>query len=70
HAPYSISPETFQLINEATSGQVISIRNQEHPAEDELYKNRQGRYLRPSKYLELITSGNREKKHPFWSTIF
>jgi len=35
HAPYSISPKTFQLINEATKGQVISIHNQEHPAEDE-----------------------------------
>ncbi|MGB2703175.1 MAG: amidohydrolase family protein, partial [Chitinophagaceae bacterium] len=46
HAPYSISPKTFQLINEATKGQVISIHNQEHPAEDELYKTGGGGYLR------------------------
>jgi len=46
HAPYSISPKTFQLINEATKGQVISIHNQEHPAEDELYKTGGGEYLR------------------------
>ncbi len=46
HAPYSISPKTFQLINEATAGQVISIHNQEHPAEDELYKTGGGDYLR------------------------
>ncbi|NOT51662.1 MAG: amidohydrolase family protein [Chitinophagaceae bacterium] len=46
HAPYSISPKTFQLINEATKGQVISIHNQEHPAEDELYKTGGGDYLK------------------------
>ncbi|HQW42949.1 MAG: amidohydrolase family protein [Chitinophagaceae bacterium] len=46
HAPYSISLKTFQLINEATKGQVISIHNQEHPAEDELYKTGGGGYLR------------------------
>src|SRR5690606_28975014 len=31
HSPYSISPKTFQLINQLTSGQIISIHNQEHP---------------------------------------
>ncbi|HMK24564.1 MAG TPA: amidohydrolase family protein [Chitinophagaceae bacterium] len=46
HAPYSISPKTFQLINEATKDQVISIHNQEHPAEDELYKSGGGDYLK------------------------
>ncbi len=46
HAPYSISPDTFRMINEATAGQVISIHNQEHPAEDELYKTGGGAYLR------------------------
>ncbi len=46
HAPYSISPKTFQLINQITAGQIISIHNQEHPAEDELYKTGGGEYLR------------------------
>ncbi len=46
HAPYSISPATFRMINEATAGQVISMHNQEHPAEDELYKSGGGEYLR------------------------
>lgn len=46
HAPYTISPKTFQLINEATKGKIISIHNQEHPAEDELYKTGGGDYLR------------------------
>lgn len=45
HAPYSISPKTFELINAATGNQIISIHNQEHPAEDELYKTGGGGYL-------------------------
>ncbi len=46
HAPYSISPKTFSLLNEATAGKIISIHNQEHPAEDELYKTGGGDYLK------------------------
>lgn len=46
HAPYSISPKTFRLINLATGGQVISIHNQEHPAENTLYQTGGGDYLR------------------------
>ena len=46
HAPYSISPATFRLLNEATQEQVISIHNQEHPAENELYKSGGGDYLK------------------------
>lgn len=45
HAPYSISPKTFQLINEATAGQIISIHNQEHPAENVLYETGKGDFL-------------------------
>ena len=46
HAPYSISPKTFKLINELTKDQVISIHNQEHPAENILYKTGGGEYLK------------------------
>ncbi|HMT72826.1 MAG TPA: amidohydrolase family protein [Chitinophagaceae bacterium] len=46
HAPYTISQKTFQLINQLTGNQIISIHNQEHPAEDELYKTGGGEYLR------------------------
>lgn len=46
HAPYSISAKTFQLINEATKGQIISIHNQETAAEDELYKTGVGDFLK------------------------
>lgn len=56
HAPYSISPKTFQLINEATKGQIISIHNQEHPAEDELYKTGGGDYLKLFSIFGMSTS--------------
>ncbi len=46
HAPYSISPVSFQMINKATAGQVISIHNQETPDEDELYKTGKGDFIR------------------------
>jgi len=56
HAPYSISPRSFQLINEQTAGQVISIHNQEHPAENELYLNGGGDYLRLFKIFGIDQS--------------
>jgi cytosine/adenosine deaminase-related metal-dependent hydrolase len=56
HAPYSISPKTFKLINELTKEQIISIHNQEHPAEDELYKTGGGDYLRLLKILGVNQS--------------
>jgi cytosine/adenosine deaminase-related metal-dependent hydrolase len=45
HAPYSISKNTFNMINEMTANKVISIHNQENPAEDELYKSGNGDYM-------------------------
>jgi aminodeoxyfutalosine deaminase len=56
HAPYSISPHTFQLINAATKNQIISIHNQEHPAEDELYKTGGGDYLKLFKIFGMEAS--------------
>jgi cytosine/adenosine deaminase-related metal-dependent hydrolase len=56
HAPYSISPKTFEQINELTKDQIISIHNQEHPAEDELYKTGKGDYLRLFKIFGLSQS--------------
>ena len=56
HAPYSISPRTFELLNEATAGQVISIHNQEHPAEDELYRTGGGDYLKLFSIFGIHTS--------------
>lgn len=56
HAPYTISPKTFQLINQATKNQIISIHNQEHPAEDELYKTGGGEYLKLFKIFGIDKS--------------
>lgn len=56
HAPYSISPKTFKRINELTPRQVISIHNQEHPAEDDLYKTGGGEYLRLFKIFGINES--------------
>ena len=56
HAPYSISPKTFKLINELTKDQIISIHNQEHPAEDELYKSGGGDYLKLFKIFGINES--------------
>lgn len=56
HAPYSISPKTFKLINELTTDQLISIHNQEHPAEDELYKTGGGDYLKLFKIFGIDRS--------------
>ena len=56
HAPYSISPKTFKLINELTKDQVISIHNQEHPSEDVLYKTGGGDYLKLFKIFGIDKS--------------
>jgi cytosine/adenosine deaminase-related metal-dependent hydrolase len=45
HAPYSVSKQLFELINNASANQLISIHNQECAAEDVLYKNKSGNFL-------------------------
>ena len=56
HAPYSISPHSFELINAATEGAVISMHNQEHPAENTLYQTGDGAYLRLFEILGIRRS--------------
>ena len=46
HAPYSVSKKLFQLLNDRTALQHISIHNQEAAAENELYKNKSGDFLK------------------------
>jgi aminodeoxyfutalosine deaminase len=46
HAPYSVSSATHQAINNATGHTVISIHNQETNAENELFKNGSGGFLK------------------------
>jgi cytosine/adenosine deaminase-related metal-dependent hydrolase len=45
HSPYSVSKKLFQLLNERTHGQLISIHNQEEATENDLYKNKTGGFL-------------------------
>ncbi len=45
HAIYSLSPQTFRLINTHTAGQTITIHNQECAAEDELFTHGTGKFL-------------------------
>lgn len=45
HAIYSVSPQTFRLINAATKNKTITIHNQECAAENELFINGSGKFL-------------------------
>ena len=62
HAPYSISPKTFEGINKRTKNKVISIHNQEHPAEDDLYKTGAGDFMKLFKIFGI-------EKSPFPITV-
>jgi cytosine/adenosine deaminase-related metal-dependent hydrolase len=46
HAPYSVSPEMFRMIDEFPNNHVISIHNQETEEENELFRERKGDFLR------------------------
>ena len=46
HSPYSVSRTLFSLLNEKTSGEVLSIHNQEALAENELYLDKSGAFLK------------------------
>ncbi|MBC7868388.1 MAG: amidohydrolase family protein [Gloeobacteraceae cyanobacterium ES-bin-316] len=51
HAAYSVSKTLFQLLNEQTGDQIVSIHNQETLAENELYRFKTGGFL--NLYSEL-----------------
>lgn len=57
HAPYSVSKTLFQLLNEKTAGQLISIHNQEAAAENELYRDKTGGFLALYKNFGIDISG-------------
>ncbi len=46
HAPYSVSPQLFELINNATVNELITIHNQETIAEEDFIKNKSGDFLK------------------------
>ena len=45
HAPYSVSPALFELINDNTANSIISIHNQETIAEEDFIKTKTGDFL-------------------------
>lgn len=53
HAPYSISPATFDAINMQTAGKIISVHNQESAAENELFRQGTGAFLQLYKTLNI-----------------
>jgi cytosine/adenosine deaminase-related metal-dependent hydrolase len=57
HAPYSVSKTLFQLLNNQTNEQLITIHNQESAAENELYNHKQGDFLNLYKNFNIDISG-------------
>ena len=53
HSPYSVSPQLFQLINNATVNNIVTIHNQETVAEEDFIKNKTGDFLNLYKKLGL-----------------
>jgi cytosine/adenosine deaminase-related metal-dependent hydrolase len=46
HAPYSVSPQLFELLNNSSQNNIITIHNQETFAEEEFIKNKTGDFLK------------------------
>lgn len=45
HAPYSVSPEMFKMINDFPNNNLLTIHNQEISAENELFEYKSGAFL-------------------------
>jgi cytosine/adenosine deaminase-related metal-dependent hydrolase len=52
HAPYSVTGRTMDVINERTTGKLISIHNQESAAEDLLFRSGDGDFIRMYKTFD------------------
>jgi aminodeoxyfutalosine deaminase len=56
HAPYSVSPELFGLINEYPDNNLLTIHNQETATENELFEKGEGDFLRLYKLMGIDIS--------------
>ena len=56
HAPYSVSPEMFAMINEFPNNNLLTIHNQETAAENEFFENGTGDFLRLYKQMGIDIS--------------
>lgn len=56
HAPYSVSPQLFELINNLPANNLLTIHNQETPAEDDFFKTGSGDFLQLYRKLDIDIS--------------
>ena len=56
HAPYSVSPELFQLINTHSGNNLLTIHNQETIAEEQFFRERSGDFLKLYEKLNVDIS--------------
>ncbi len=56
HSPYSVSAQTFELINNITAGKTISMHNQECAAENDIYISGGGEFLKLYQFFGLNDS--------------
>ena len=56
HAPYSVSPEMFGMINDFSGNNLMTIHNQEAIAENEFFENGTGDFLRLYKQMGIDIS--------------
>lgn len=56
HAPYSVSPTLFRLINGLKSNEIVCIHNQESQAENELFRHKTGPFLDFYRHFKMDAS--------------
>jgi aminodeoxyfutalosine deaminase len=56
HAPYSVSPELFRLIDAFPNNNILTIHNQETAAENELFKYKQGDFIKMYEKMTIDVS--------------
>lgn len=57
HAPYSVSPGLFSLVNDHATGSLLTMHNQESSGENEFFRDRSGPFLQLFGALGIDTSG-------------
>ena len=57
HAPYSVSPPLFELINRYPNNKIITIHNQETAAENDLFLKKEGDFLAMYQQMNIDATG-------------
>ncbi len=73
HAPYSVSQKLFELLNDATANDIITIHNQESLPEEDFIKNGTGDFLRLFEKMGIDISfynpGGKSSLQTWWPRI-